>query len=373
MAKNLSENPDFIIMKMKNPHAKESHITLRRYKGHDKVVTVPDGVEKISNLVFADDIEPNKTIEKIVIPDSVTEISPQAFAYCLSLKTIDFPKNLKVFSVEFKHCPSIEEIWIPESVEELGCIWNFEPLSKIHLGGNIIKVKLTDFPKPKKFNTFYGKKSINDVLFQNPAYSLMDGFMVNKNRRTVLYSMNTSKEMRVPEGMETLSEYAFHEIKLHPDEIPVEKVFLPKTVRTIKPTAFAFCKSLKEVVYDGFAEDLEVGIYAFMSCVNFHEDGSDIICIDRKPKKKTNDTSKLDRVIFIHRCLKTGKHYSKNELRAKIENELRTKVSTQAVKRDIDYMRDYFKAPIPEYDIYLEDGLAWDGFYYTDLDFELRF
>ena len=93
-----------------------------------------------------------------------------------------------------------------------------------------------------------------------------------------------------------------------------------------------------------------------MSCVNFHEDGSDIICIDRKPKKKTNDTSKLDRVIFIHRCLKTGKHYSKNELRAKIENELRTKVSTQAVKRDIDYMRDHFKAPIPEYDIYLEDG-----------------
>ena len=222
--------------------------------------------------------------EKIVIPDSVIEISPQAFSFCMALKILDFPQNLKDFSIEFKHCPSVEELWIPESVEELGCIWNFEPLSKIHVGGNIIKVELTDFPK--QFSTFYGKKAVNDVLFQNPAYALINGFMVNKNRKTVLYSMNTSKEMHVPEGMEALSEYTFHETVLYSNEVSVEKVFLPKSVRKIKSSAFAFCKSLKEVVYDGFAEDLEVGKYGFLSCVNFHEDGSDITCIDRKPKKK---------------------------------------------------------------------------------------
>ena len=71
---------------------------------------------------------------------------------------------------------------------------------------------------------------------------------------------------------------------------------------------------------------------------------------------------------YLRRFLKTL-----STARSKFEPVYFTKVSPLTVKRDIDYMRDHFKAPIPEYDISLEDGLAWDGFYYTDLDFELRF
>ena len=80
-------NPDFIIKSIKCKSGKTNNV-LSRYKGSESVVMIPDGVGKIDDFVFADDIEPNETITKIVIPDSVTEISAYAFAWCKALKEI---------------------------------------------------------------------------------------------------------------------------------------------------------------------------------------------------------------------------------------------------------------------------------------------
>ena len=112
-----SNNSDFIIRACGDKRTGENKNVLRRYKGGDSVVVIPDSVNVISDNIFADDIESNDFVEKIIIPDSVTEISSNAFAWCMALKEIVFPKTLKEFNVNFDSCPSIEEINIPESVK----------------------------------------------------------------------------------------------------------------------------------------------------------------------------------------------------------------------------------------------------------------
>ena len=111
-----SDNLDFIIKNYINEKTGKSIVTLRRYKGKDEVVVIPDGVEKIADYVFADDLEPNDTIKKIIIPDSVLDISYHSFEYCLSLEEIRFPNKLRHFFVDFDYCPSLHEITVPDSV-----------------------------------------------------------------------------------------------------------------------------------------------------------------------------------------------------------------------------------------------------------------
>ena len=99
------ENRDFIIKSYKDKKTAKTKDVLRRYKGKESVIVVPDGVKAIGDYVFADDVEPNEFIEKIVIPDSVTEISLRAFAWCMALKEIVFPKKMLCFRLDFSHCP----------------------------------------------------------------------------------------------------------------------------------------------------------------------------------------------------------------------------------------------------------------------------
>lgn len=75
---------DFVIKK----YPQSTKIFLYAYLGNEEVITIPNGVTHIGFHVFADDEHPNDTITKIIIPDSVIDIAPKAFAYCRALKEV---------------------------------------------------------------------------------------------------------------------------------------------------------------------------------------------------------------------------------------------------------------------------------------------
>lgn len=62
------------------------------------------------------------SIERIAIPESVTEIASNAFSYCTQLKRVEFHPNSKlqkIYSYSFSNT-NIENISIPSNVEKIG-------------------------------------------------------------------------------------------------------------------------------------------------------------------------------------------------------------------------------------------------------------
>lgn len=71
---------------------KENYATITSYQGEDEVVIIPPllsdvFVGRIGKKAFMN----NKWLQKIVLPDTITEIYEWAFAYCAMLEEVEFP------------------------------------------------------------------------------------------------------------------------------------------------------------------------------------------------------------------------------------------------------------------------------------------
>lgn len=73
-------------------------------------------IEKLGSSLF-----PNTTLTSITIPNSVTTIGLEAFAYCTSLTAITIPNSVKFIPVfAFKECESLTAITFPNSITTIG-------------------------------------------------------------------------------------------------------------------------------------------------------------------------------------------------------------------------------------------------------------
>ena len=130
---------------------------LKKYRGKDEYVIIPEGVKEIGKRAFYDqDIKSVvmpasvtgigeqafyycSNLESLILPDSITEIGREAFAFCLKLKDIKLPKNIKkINEMTFFGC-ELERLVIPESVTGIE-YWAFESckfLEKLVIGNHI--------------------------------------------------------------------------------------------------------------------------------------------------------------------------------------------------------------------------------------------
>ena len=90
---------------------------LVKYLGTDKIVTIPEGVKNIKPKAF----DKNKTMEEVILPDSLQSIEKMAFYYRTRLKKVHFSSNLKSIGEKaFARCSNLEEAILPDSLENLG-------------------------------------------------------------------------------------------------------------------------------------------------------------------------------------------------------------------------------------------------------------
>ena len=110
-------------------------VVLGGYKGTDAIVVIPEIVNEkrvimIGNGAFAG----IKTIQYIILPDSIIEIGENAFMDC-SVESISIPNGLKKIGDGAFANSNISSVVIPASVQYLGCacFWECAHLTKVYI------------------------------------------------------------------------------------------------------------------------------------------------------------------------------------------------------------------------------------------------
>lgn len=200
------ENKDFVYF---TDYDENENRIIKHYVGNDIHVIIPENVQMIEFECF----ENNKNIESVEIPESVVLIKNGAFAGCTNLKSVKIPDNL------------------------------------MGIGPDVFG----DAENTAKF------------LLSNPNYEEINGLIVNKSNKTVLFALDDTKESyTIPEGYLYIGHNAFmgcSELKEITIPEPVEyigmmaffmcekltKINFPKTLKIIDKAAFVHCNSLKDV------------------------------------------------------------------------------------------------------------------------------
>lgn len=251
---------------------------------HSKSVTFEKGIqlERIEETAFwANDFE---TIE---IPASVSFIEASAFSDCKNLKSVYFEagSNLTHFSSNssygaFRDCTSLSEIYIPESLLDLGsgtfygCTSLKEctiPNSVQTIGyktfyeSGIQKVVIPNSVQSIGSNAFYGCGSLEEISLGSGLTSLdLTAFLFSRNIKKIV--SESSSYVSSPDNMFLISSEG--KVMLFANNNPLTQYSFPKTVKDIVvkeigPLLFAYNETLTTV---RLPETMEViGMKSFLS------------------------------------------------------------------------------------------------------------
>ncbi len=187
--------------------------TLYKYMLNEKNVVLPNDGSIVT--VDSSAFNMNKTVERIVLPDSVKYIDDVAFGGCSQLKEIVISEGvLEIGERAFASCTSLESIILPESLTEVG--------ERLFVGCETLKsVRLPS-----------SMKTIPERFFERCGLT----------------------EFVIPDGITEVGANAFDQCA------NLQKLVIPKTVSKFPQSAIAKCQSLKEIV---IAKENE-----FYSCEN---------------------------------------------------------------------------------------------------------
>ena len=206
---------------------------LLEYRGHDKNVTVPEGVWMIGNDAFMN----CNFVETVVLPQSTERIDYLAFYRCKALRSITLPDGLsEILPCAFVDCMSLTSLRIPDSVTLLGD-QIFDGCSRLES----ITMPLSAVADNNIKYVLKGCPSIKAVTFSDSGETVDLSAEFLTACSVLLRYNGRAKEISVPEGITKLGCGAFAGCDF------IESVTIPDGVTEIGDNAFANCKNLRSV------------------------------------------------------------------------------------------------------------------------------
>ncbi len=208
--------------------------TLISYTGTASVVSVPNGIKKISTDAFAG----NRFIESVTIPSSVEVIENGAFRDCVRLDEVTFSEGLKTIeSGAFSMCPELDTVNFSSTIMDLGA------------------------------GVFAGDDELSTInLRKNDYFVISDGALYSwdKTKLIQVFAGRTGEHFDMPDSVSSIERYAFWgcddlvsvELSSHLSEIPefsfsncssLKDISIPYSIRKIGAKAFEDCISLEYI------------------------------------------------------------------------------------------------------------------------------
>lgn len=155
---------------------------LKEYKGEDEVVTIPDNVSIIGKDAFAY----NQTIKEVIIPERVRKIEEGAFACCVNLSSVIVRGAIKeIGNLAFYKCFSLKELSFKSGLNKIGfgAFANCYTLKSVEIPDTISNIdfwafadcfSLQEIILPCSMNTddyntpnFYNNCSLETIIFKD--------------------------------------------------------------------------------------------------------------------------------------------------------------------------------------------------------------
>ncbi|WP_035795127.1 leucine-rich repeat protein [Butyrivibrio sp. WCD3002] len=247
-----------------------------------KEITVPEGVTKLPSDVFA-----YSDIEKVNLPQSLTEIEEYAFYNSLGIVSIDIPQGVKkIGRSAFQGCTGLTAVTFNGSLEEIS-IETFKGCT------GLSEIRLPDGLKKIEWDAFFGCSSLLKAqLPDSVEYINSNAFASCPELREINYPMSLTDvgykiyegdrklHVKIPEGVTKIVSCAFNVCSISSFELPstltfisygafsentaLRQIILPDAVTTIQEGAFSECSILQDIWIGENATTLEKDI--FKSC-----------------------------------------------------------------------------------------------------------
>ncbi len=260
-------------------------------------IKIPDSVTVIDHSVFhgcasltsiklptsvnswniADAFSDCTSLTSIEIPNGVTEIRDKAFRRCTSLASIIIPNSVKVIGYcAFEYCTGLSCIEFPDSVYQIGdCAFGdctgltnveLHSVSSINRLAFCGCTGLTSVVIPASVRNIHSTAfacctGLTHIVVDenNPSYTLLDGFLLTKDKKTLVKEMCLSRgNVVIPDSVETIWDYAFYNCT------GLTSIEIPNSVTYIGSCAFRDCTGLTSIEIPNSVT--EIGDLAFKDC-----------------------------------------------------------------------------------------------------------
>jgi hypothetical protein len=209
---------------------------LKKYRGNQTEVAVPNGITSIGDSAFAD----CSRLTSVTLPNSVTSIGMYAFNHCCNLTEITLPNSVTSIGMyAFVNCCRLTEIVIPASVMSVG------------------KYAFNDCCNLTKI----------EVEKENRMYSSEDGVLFNRSKTVLIrYPAGKQGPYRIPDSVTEIAADAFADCG------KLTELVIPDGVKEIGKRAFNDCSRLTGIEVDGYNR-----LYSSKSGVLFNKERTVLI------------------------------------------------------------------------------------------------
>lgn len=210
------------------------------------------------NKIQADAFSGDDKLKSFVIPEKVTVLERGAFNGASGLETITFkqPATMTIIGEgAFQNAKALKRIELPSTVTTISkdAFNTCSSLTEVVIPASVTTIDATGFQECAKLEKF-------TVDNNNPVYSSVDGFLLSKDKKTLVSfppaKANTYYTM-LPPTIETIGKQAFYFVQA------LENVTIPEKVKKIEDFAFDRVGNLNTIAFLGKTPITDVAASAF--------------------------------------------------------------------------------------------------------------